>query len=182
MVSFMAPMISALSESLVPSMSYRANSASRSTGLHRQSPSTFRAKTVLPAPIKVIFFIGRSSLLFSVSQGTLLPPRRSHYTFSPPDYNTESCTKPSPSLWRKLPKPQKKIPPPQGGEGAALLSYCREAPPFRPVTGTGWPGAATSTRPGLTTWAFSRSGSPLKGAKSGAFTQPQCHRSRGVSG
>ena len=36
------------------SMSYSAISASRSAGVHIQSPSTFLANTVLPAPIKVI--------------------------------------------------------------------------------------------------------------------------------
>ena len=39
------------------SMSYKAISESQRAGEHMQSPSTFLANTVLPAPINVIFTI-----------------------------------------------------------------------------------------------------------------------------
>ena len=102
---------------------------------------------------------------------------------SPPQITTRKAAQSPPLPFGGSCQSHRKKSPSPGGRGssASFLNY-REAPPFLPVTGTGWPGAATSTRPGLTTWAFSRSGSPLKGAKSGASTQPQCHRSRGVSG
>ena len=54
--------IIAESSSLCASMSYNAISASQSAGLHIQSPSTLRAKTVLPAPKNVILIIVLSSL------------------------------------------------------------------------------------------------------------------------
>ena len=43
--------------SLSAEISYSAISASRSAGVHMQSPITLRTKTVLPAPIKVIFIM-----------------------------------------------------------------------------------------------------------------------------
>ncbi len=43
--------------SLSGSMSYRAISLSLRAGVHMQSPNTFLANTVLPAPMKVIFGI-----------------------------------------------------------------------------------------------------------------------------
>ena len=48
-------------------MSKRANSARASDGVSMQSPSTFFAKTVLPAPRKVIFVVSNLSLLDSGS-------------------------------------------------------------------------------------------------------------------